>query len=53
MEQMLSSGRVRAIGVSNFQPHHLDRLREESDVILAVNQVETMGPDPDEFNMIP
>jgi len=26
--------------VSNFQPHHLDRLREETDVVPAVNQIE-------------
>ena len=33
-------GRVRSIGVSNFQPHHLDRLRDETDVVPAVNQIE-------------
>jgi len=33
-------GRARSIGVSNFQPHHLDRLRDETDVVPAVNQVE-------------
>ena len=35
-----SDGRVRSIGVSNFQPHHLDRLRDETDVVPAVNQIE-------------
>ena len=33
-------GRARSIGVSNFQPHHLDRLRDETDLVPAVNQVE-------------
>jgi 2,5-diketo-D-gluconate reductase A len=33
-------GRARSIGVSNFQPHHLDRLQEETDVVPAVNQIE-------------
>jgi 2,5-diketo-D-gluconate reductase A len=33
-------GRARSIGVSNFQPHHLDRLLAETDTVPAVNQVE-------------
>ncbi len=33
-------GRARSIGVSNFQPHHLDRLADETDVVPSVNQVE-------------
>jgi 2,5-diketo-D-gluconate reductase A len=33
-------GRARSIGVSNFQPAHLDRLAEETDTVPAVNQVE-------------
>src|SRR6202046_2621930 len=33
-------GRARSIGVSNFQPDHLERLRAETDVVPAVNQVE-------------
>lgn len=40
LETLLSDGRVRAIGVSNFMPHHLDRLIPEVDVVPAVNQVE-------------
>jgi 2,5-diketo-D-gluconate reductase A len=35
-----SQGLVRAIGVSNFQPDHVDRLVEETGVTPAVNQVE-------------
>ncbi len=40
LEKLLADGRVRAIGVSNFQPHHLDRLAEVSGITPAVNQVE-------------
>ncbi len=40
LEQLLADGRVRSIGVSNFMPHHLATLRERTDVIPAVNQVE-------------
>ena len=40
MEEIYRSGRSKAIGVSNFQPNHLDRLRAETDVLPAVNQVE-------------
>ncbi len=40
MERIYADGRARAIGVSNFQPHHLRRLHEETTVIPAVNQIE-------------
>lgn len=40
MEELYHSGRVRAIGVSNFQRHHLERLLDGSDVTPALNQVE-------------
>jgi 2,5-diketo-D-gluconate reductase A len=40
MEEIYASGRVRAIGVSNFQPHHLRTLFGSSEVRPAVNQVE-------------
>jgi 2,5-diketo-D-gluconate reductase A len=40
MEEMYRSGRVRAIGVSNFQPHHLRRLQQETEIVPAVNQIE-------------
>jgi 2,5-diketo-D-gluconate reductase A len=39
-EQLYRDGRVRAIGVSNFAPHHLRRLHEETDIVPALNQVE-------------
>lgn len=40
LETLLAEGRVRAIGVSNFMPPHLERLRQETDIVPAVNQVE-------------
>jgi len=39
-ERLLADGRVRAIGVSNFNPAHLERLLERTDVVPSVNQVE-------------
>lgn len=40
MEKLYKEGRIRAIGVSNFQPHHLDDLLADAEVVPAVNQVE-------------
>ena len=40
LETLLADSRVRSIGVSNFMPHHLERLLAETDVVPAVNQVE-------------
>jgi 2,5-diketo-D-gluconate reductase A len=39
-EDFLGTGRVKGIGVSNFEPAHLDALLAESPVIPALNQVE-------------
>ena len=40
LEEFARDGRARSIGVSNFQPAHLDRLAKESSTVPAVNQVE-------------
>jgi diketogulonate reductase-like aldo/keto reductase len=40
LEQLLADGRVRAIGVSNFMPEHLNRLLAAASVVPAVNQIE-------------
>jgi 2,5-diketo-D-gluconate reductase A len=40
LEEIYRSGRARAIGVSNFEPHHLRRLLTETTVVPAVNQIE-------------
>ncbi|MBW7457843.1 aldo/keto reductase [Paenibacillus sepulcri] len=39
-EKLHKDGYIRAIGVSNFQVHHLESLRQDSDTVPAVNQVE-------------
>jgi 2,5-diketo-D-gluconate reductase A len=38
--ELQSEGRARAIGVSNFQPDHLDRIISETGVTPAINQIE-------------
>jgi diketogulonate reductase-like aldo/keto reductase len=40
LEKLQADGRVRAIGVSNFQIPHLHRLFDETDTVPAVNQIE-------------
>src|SRR4249920_3275353 len=39
LEKLLEDGRVRAIGVSNFMPGHLDELLKNTSVVPAVNQI--------------
>lgn len=40
LETLQAEGRARAIGVSNFEPHHLDQLMEAATVAPSVNQIE-------------
>jgi len=40
LEQLYMDGSVRAIGVCNFQIHHLQTLISASEIVPAVNQVE-------------
>ncbi|MFF4345203.1 aldo/keto reductase [Kitasatospora sp. NPDC001540] len=40
IERLAAEGRIRAAGVSNFQPAHLTRLIEAGGLVPAVNQVE-------------
>jgi 2,5-diketo-D-gluconate reductase A len=40
MEEIYASGRAKAIGVSNFNAHHLRKLHGETEVVPAVNQIE-------------
>ncbi|MEU5694950.1 aldo/keto reductase [Actinosynnema sp. NPDC020468] len=40
LTRLLSEGRVRAIGVSNFWPEHLERVIDATGVVPAVNQIE-------------
>ena len=47
-ERLLADGRVRSIGVSNFEIPHLQRLLAETDVKPTVNQVELHPEFPQE-----
>lgn len=40
LEKAQQDGKTRTIGVSNFQPHHLDRLLAETETVPAINQIE-------------
>jgi len=39
-EKLQKDGYIRTIGVSNFKIHHLESLKQDSDTVPAVNQVE-------------
>jgi 2,5-diketo-D-gluconate reductase A len=40
LQTIAESGRARSVGVSNFQPKHLDAILAEGGILPAVNQVE-------------
>lgn len=40
LEKLYEAGLVRAIGVSNFKPHHIKELLQAARIIPAVNQIE-------------
>ncbi len=40
LEKLYADGKLRAVGVSNFMPNHLDRLLGQAQVVPAVNQIE-------------
>lgn len=40
MEEIHASGRAKAVGVSNFQTAHIERLLAQSELVPAVNQIE-------------
>ncbi|MEU2508444.1 aldo/keto reductase [Streptomyces sp. NPDC007863] len=40
LERLAEEGRIRAAGVSNFQPEHLRRLLDDATLTPAVNQIE-------------
>ncbi len=39
MEELYEAGKIRAIGVSNFRPHHLEALLKNAKIAPAVNQI--------------
>ncbi|MBV9357237.1 MAG: aldo/keto reductase [Chloroflexi bacterium] len=40
MTALVAEGRLRSAGVSNFQPHHLERIIGETGIVPVVNQIE-------------
>jgi len=40
LNEFVADGRATSVGVSNFQPAHLDRIIEETGMVPAVNQIE-------------
>ena len=40
MEKFVEQGKVRAIGLSNFNPHHVDELQEYAKIKPIINQIE-------------
>jgi 2,5-diketo-D-gluconate reductase A len=50
MTKLVTGGRLRTAGVSNFQPAHLERIIAETGVVPAVDQIEVhpyfTNPDP-------
>ncbi len=40
MAEFVEDGRAASVGVSNFEPHHLDRIVSETGVVPVLNQVE-------------
>ena len=39
MEELYKAGRIRAIGISNFRPHHIDELLKTAEIAPMVNQI--------------
>ena len=40
MEKILTDGKVKAIGVSNFMKRHIEELLDNSDIVPVINQIE-------------
>lgn len=40
LEKLYRDGRIKAIGVSNFKPHHLEELMAHTEIVPTVNQIE-------------
>ena len=40
LEELAAAGRTKAVGVSNFEPEHLENILEAGSVVPAINQVE-------------
>lgn len=51
LEELYRAGRVRAIGVSNFLPHHLRNLMKTAEIAPMVNQIEFHPGYPQTYNV--
>lgn len=40
LEKLYADGKIRSIGISNFEPHHIDKLKAQTEVAPVLNQVE-------------
>ena len=40
MEELYLEGKIKAIGLSNFLPHHIEELKETAQIMPMVNQIE-------------
>ena len=41
MEELNKLGKIKAIGISNFIPEHMDKMKAYRNIVPAVNQIET------------
>ncbi len=39
MEELYEAGKIKAIGVSNFRPHHIEELKKTAKILPMVNQI--------------
>ena len=39
MEELYEAGKIRAIGISNFRPHHIEALLKTAKIVPMVNQI--------------
>ena len=53
MEDYVRQGKVRSIGVSNFNPHHLDDLLAFAEIRPVVNQIDTLAAEYPEYRLQP
>jgi len=49
MIEVLADGKARAIGVSNFLPHHLERIIDATGIVPAANQVQSHPYSPNDI----
>lgn len=50
MQDLYKAGKIKALGVSNFEVHHLEELAEFAEVVPVINQVES-HPKFNQYNL--